>query len=303
MFGRVIVLGFGVAGQMSAATELDFQPLPVTGKLKSAAVAEASGLAVSQTRSGFLWIVNDSGAGPELHLADTDGTDRGRIVVKGAVNTDWEDLASFKLDGKSYLLIADAGDNESKRQNCTLYVVREPQLPDDGKSLSGTVEIEWRIDFTFEGGARDCEAVAVDPEAGKILLLSKRTKPPELYDLPLRPSKKAGEVRIARRLGPTEVNAPAPRLIPFADQPTGMAINADRTVAAVVTYYGVFLFPRKAAESWKEAFARKAAVFKPHHLPQAESVAFSRDSKMLFVVSEGAGSPIQSFKLTEAGGQ
>lgn len=299
MIGRCFI--FGIAGLAMASAEPALEPLPVTARLKSAAVNEASGLAASTVRPDFLWLLNDSGAGPELHLVGTDGTDRGKIVVKDAVNADWEDLASFRLDGKSYLLIADAGDNESKRQKCTLYVVREPQLPENEKSLSGTVEIEWRIDFTFEGGARDCEAVAVDPEAGKILLLSKRTKPPELYDLPLRPSKKTGEVRIARRLGPTEVNAPAPQLIPFADQPTGMAINADRSMAAVVTYYGVFLFPRKAEESWKEAFARKAAIFKPHHLLQAESVAFSRDGRTLFVVSEGAGSPIQSFKVTEAG--
>ena len=80
-------------------------------KLTSLAVTEASGLAASPSKEGFLWMVNDSGGTPEIHLAQCDGTSRGAVQIEDARNIDWEDLAAFQLDGKPYLLIADTGDN------------------------------------------------------------------------------------------------------------------------------------------------------------------------------------------------
>jgi hypothetical protein len=277
---------------MAGAAEpaVDFQPLAEKPKIQSPAVSEASGVAVSPTNPDFLWIVNDSGAAPEIHLTGTDGSNRGKVILKDSANIDWEDLASFKLDGKSYLLVADAGDNQGARESCTFYVVREPELPAAGKSLDLTLKPAWRIDFRYEGGPRDCEAAAVDSAAGKIVFLSKRTKPPELYELPLR-APKAAAVQVAHKIGQTEVKAPV--TLPFFDQPTGMDISADGSQAAVVTYYGVFIFPRGPKETWSEAFAKKGTLLAPHQLPQAESVAFSRDGKTLFVISEGVGSPIQ----------
>jgi hypothetical protein len=40
-------------------------------------------------------------------------------------------------------------------------------------------------DFVYPNGAQDSEAIAVDPQREEILVLSKRTKPPQLYRLPL----------------------------------------------------------------------------------------------------------------------
>jgi hypothetical protein len=54
----------------------------------------------------------------------------------------------------------------------------------------------------------------------------------------------------------------------------------------------VFLFRRAGEESWAEAFAKKPEALAPHRLQQAESVAFSRDGKSIFTVSEKANSPL-----------
>lgn len=288
----------GLAATVSSLAMADepavkFLPVKETVKIQSPAVTEASGIAVSPTDPDFLWIVNDSGAGPEIQLAGLDGLNRGKVTLKGAANIDWEDLASFKLDGKPYLLVADTGDNGARRDTCVFYIVREPKLPAAGQTLDVTLTPAWRIDFRYEQGPRDCEAVSVDAAAEKIVFLSKRTKPPELYELPLRAPKKAG-VAVASVAGHTEVKSPVP--LPFADQPTGLDISADGSLAAVVTYYGVFLFPRAAKETWADAFARKAAPPAPHQMPQTESIAFARDGKTLFVVSEGKASPIKRFQ-------
>ena len=36
--------------------------------------------------------------------------DHGSVNLRGAINEDWEDLASFKFNGRPLLLIADVGD-------------------------------------------------------------------------------------------------------------------------------------------------------------------------------------------------
>ena len=266
---------------------------PDPARLRSPAISEASGLAVSPTDAGFLWLVNDSGGTSEVHLVTTDGTPRGSVTIHAA-NRDWEDLAAFMWNGEPHLLIADVGDNGSTRERVTLHVVREPVLPAAGKSLAGKVATAWKIEFTFEDGPRDCEAVAVDAAAGRILLISKRTEPPVVYELPLRP----GKHPVARRIGTTATLGPGSNL-PFGRQPTGMDISPDNRLAAVITYLGVFLFKRSPEQTWTQAFGEPPDFLGPHGLKQAESVAFSSDGRTIFAVSEKGNSPIIRYVAVE----
>jgi hypothetical protein len=259
------------------------------------AIREASGLAVSRHDPEFLWVINDSGADAGIHLIKSDGASRGMVTLKNARNVDWEDLASFTMNGKSFLLVADTGDNEAKRDICTLYILREPAIPATGETLKATVSAAWSIRFRYEGGPRDCESVAVDAVAKKILLLSKRTDPPELHELPLLPTKENGTL-VTRKIGTSRVAAPIDSMIPFRNQPTAMDISADGSLAAVLTYYGVFVFPKKPGEEWSEAMARKPVTFDPHGLAQAESIAVSEDNNTIFVISEGRKSPIVRYR-------
>jgi hypothetical protein len=273
-----------------------FQPSEKpAGILGSSAIKEASGLAASSRDRGFLWVINDSGSKPELHLIETKGRYRGKTTLSGARNVDWEDLASFQSGGKSYLLAADTGDNESKRDSCTLYVLNEPELPAGDKMLDFQSRVQWQIRFRYEDGPRDCESVAVDAASGKILLLSKRTEVPYVYELPLKPDD-GSKVLTARRIGKTSVQAPTGNRIPFASQPTGFDLTPDASMAAVVTYYGVFVFPRKPGEGWETAFSRDPIPLGPHKLPQAEAIAFSKDGSTIFTISEGSGTPIIRFQ-------
>jgi hypothetical protein len=289
-----MIAGAAVAA-LSISNAGDFIMIKERPLIQSPDVTEASGLAASPSRPGFLWVINDSGGTSEIHLMDETGSDCGKVAVSNAKNIDWEDLASFTLNGQPYLLVADTGDNGSVRKKCTLHILREPKLPPAGQKLSGKVAAEWHIDFTYEGGPRDCESAAVDVAAGKIILISKRTTPPEVYELPLRAPNKRGDI-LANKVGTVLVDSPAGTLLPFASQPVGFDINEDRSMAAVVTYYGVFLFSRKEDESWKDAFSRKPISLGPHEIGQAESVAFSKDGKSIFVTAEGKKAPVVRYR-------
>lgn len=289
MIARLAVLCWAVVAAQAEDVGPSLIRQEPVASLQSPAVAEASGVAVSPVRADRLWLINDSGSAAELHRAGTDGSALGKVAVPGVKNTDWEDLSSFILGGKPYLLIADTGDNASGRPECQLHVVAEP------KETAKEAAVAWTIRFTYDDGPRDCESVAVDEKAGKILLVSKRTSPPFLYELPLKPAGK--DPVVAKKIGKIDDPLATGGLpIPYGTQPTGLAVSPDGKRAAVVTYARVFLFTRAGGESWGAAFARRPAVLDPHRLRQAEAIGFSRDGSELFAVSEGGKSPVVRYR-------
>lgn len=261
-------------------------------KVEGRAVNEASGVAVSLLNESHLWAINDSGGTTELHRFDTLGKDLGSVSIHGVRNIDWEDMASFRLDGDPYLLVADIGDNAGNRQDLVIYVVPEPTAVDK------SVKPSWTIRFQFEDGAQDCESVAVDEKAEKIILISKRTKPPLLYELPLKPADR--EIQTARKIG--KIAHVLPKGIspnPYGSQPTGFDISSDGSRALVLTYVSTFIFPRAKGETWADTFAKKPVSLGPHFLRQAESGAFSRDGKSIYLTSEGIGQPLIRYQIDE----
>jgi len=255
---------------------------------------EASGLAASHRTSGLVWTHNDSGGVPVLFGLDAaTGALRGRVRIAGVTNTDWEDVDSFTLDGRHWLLIADTGDNHARRPRVVLHVIEEPaaEALDAGGEL--TVIPAYSIHFVYEHGARDCEAVAVDPRERTVWLLTKRDTPARLYRLPLQAATAAlpatarftGNVPHLRQPDALQrlVQAPLGALI---GMPTAMAFAPDGSAAAVVLYGDMLLFPRRPGETWAEALAREPVKLPPHKLPQAEAVTFSADGRHLYVCSE-----------------
>jgi hypothetical protein len=65
-----------------------------------------------------------------------------------------------------------------------------------------------------------------------------------------------------------------------------MDISDDGRMAAIVSYFGVFVFPRSAKEGWADALGKAPVILMPHGMAQAESVAFTADGRGLRVVSE-----------------
>jgi hypothetical protein len=276
----------------------DAGPSTVVGRLENAKINEASGIARSQRYPGVFWVINDDGPSV-LYAIDSSGKHRGRVKIKDASNKDWEDLASFTLDGIPYLIAADIGDNNGKRKDVRIYVIEEPEAGDE------KVDYAWRIEFTYPEGPRDAESVAVDIENRRILVLTKRDVPAVLYSLLLQPETKK---RIdAERLGVVNsLPQPSKSDLEFASrqnswhwQPTAMDISNDNTQAVVLTYGGVFLYRRDAGEDWFDAMQRRPVVISRTRNRQAESVAFSEDGDSVYITIEKKHGPI--FRLPTTG--
>jgi hypothetical protein len=261
----------------------------VVGKLANQQISEASGLASSGLYAGALWVINDGGNDPLLYAIGIDGSDLGSFRVEGANNDDWEALASFRLQDTAYLLIADVGDNWEQRKICTLYVVEEPVITAAGLGDEPAARIAWQIDFTYEDGPRDCEAVAVDTAGLRVLLLTKRVVSPVLYELPLKPAD-PGATALASRL--TNLH--------HFSWPTAMDIAPDGLSAVVLTYDNVYLFTRSQKEDWAAAFNKKPRPLNFNPLSQQEAICFGFYGKSLYVTSEQISAPLVRIDLETA---
>jgi hypothetical protein len=281
------------ADRFAAPVPTSYRTVFGIGHLGASDLTEASGLAASRRTDGLLWAVNDSGNAPELYALGSRGEDRGSVGVLGVKNTDWEDLAAFTWQGKAYLLVADVGDNRAVRPQVQLHVVPEPLPGDDGR-FSGTITPAWSISLQFEDGPRDCEGVAVDEQQGQVLLLSKRTSPPVLYRLPLRPAR-SDQMQIARRVVEIK-NIPSPDRNDLAhvfgryrSWPTAFDIRADGRAAVILTYKNAYLYLRQGGESWRKALTRRPQIIAlpdDERLPQREAICFDGEDGLL-VTSEG----------------
>lgn len=248
-------------------------------QISDSRVSEISGIAPSRQVDNFFWVINDSGDDARLYAINASGIIVAEVKVRDADNIDWEDLASFKMDGESYLLIADVGNNVDPRDVFSLYLVKEPDIQD------GKVDWQRRIDFRYSDGSPDCESVAVDAVNKKILLLSKRDVPPVLYELDLladsgiNTAKRVGEVTTIPQ--PTE-DEKKKYLDQFHAQPTALDILPDASKIAILTYRRLFIYDHKLNESYLVSLNRSdRALIEYPALEQAEAMCFYGESVLI----------------------
>ncbi|MBP8098725.1 MAG: hypothetical protein KAY03_05350 [Arenimonas sp.] len=269
------------------------------GMLTHPDLEEVSGLAASRAHPGLYWAQNDGGNGSKLVAIKGNGSHVATLEVIGAENVDWEDIDSFDLDGKHYLLAADTGDNGGIRKQLTLYVIEEPARLRDGDK----VRPAWTIEFRWPDGARDCEATAVDAANGEVLLISKKRVPPELFRLPLRPGDGLQTARLVTTLNgiaqPTEGQLKKdPAYGRYRSQISGADLSPNGRVLAVLNYHSIHLYARAPGQDWPRAMASRPGVLALPWLPQAEGITFSLDGRRLLVGSEHQPTPLLEYRVT-----
>jgi hypothetical protein len=270
------------------------KPLPVVqyGKgrllclLANKKITESSGIAASRRTAGVFWTHNDSGDKPNLYAFDLRGRDLGTWQIQGIASRDWEDMASFSLGGKPWLLVADTGDNDQKCKTPMLHVIPEPRADPNRPVASpqnpragGQVGAAMTIAFLYDDGCQDCEAVGVDATSRTILLISKRGKR-TVYELPL-PQKSPARPLTAKSIATLDLG-----------MVTAMDISPDGLRAVVATYGDLTEYARGPGESWAVAFGRPGRTIAAPGRQQGESVCYGPDGKTLYLTSEGSPCPL-----------
>jgi hypothetical protein len=225
----------------------------------------------------------------------------GEVLLAGAVNRDWEDMASFLIGGRPRIIVADCGDNNAVRDDCRLFILEEPEPPGPGGKAEA--KVSEVIPFSYEDGPRDCEGVAVDVGARLVLLLSKRASPPVLYGLRL-PDRPQTPPSIARRIVAV-TGIPPPdeydyRLsgdsASFTMQPTALDIAPNGRTALVMNYKDAYIFPRSGGEDWSTAMAEKPLRVPLPQVKGKEAACFAANGRDIYFTCEGPRPPL--FRLS-----
>ncbi len=272
---------------VSIGSSLKAEDVVQSGIIENEEIIEASGLAASTLNDTLLWILNDSGNDACLYAVGVDGSDLGKITIGRVNNYDWEDLVSFRWNDTSFLLIADVGDNNARREFCRLYFIVEPSINENG-FFDQTVDVYQQFEFTYETGPCDCEAVAVDPVQEKIFLLSKNQINSKLFELPLTYS--AEPPMIARQIATAS----------SISNVTAMDISSYNLISAVMNYQNIFLFYRQYQESWRDVFRIEPVVIRMPSLPGAEAACFNKNGTSVYFTSERVHQPLYRLDIINA---
>lgn len=265
------------------AAERDWDKLTLLTKLDDKEIDESSGVAPSHLRPGIFYTHNDSGDKPRFFSFDDKGHVTGSYSVPNAEATDWEDMASASIGGKSYLYFGDIGDNNEKRKSITVYRVPEPS-PGAVPTAPDQVLV-----LNYPDGPHNAETLMVHPTAGDIYIVTKTSKGPSLvFKLP-NPAN-SGRFDLAK-IGEIQTGGP----IDATKLTTGGDISPDGKHVVVRGYLGAWEFDAPARfDDWVKS---KPRAIQTNVEPQGEAICYSTDGKSLITTSEGQPCQVSIGKL------
>ncbi|MBB6460439.1 T9SS type A sorting domain-containing protein [Flammeovirga kamogawensis] len=266
--------------------DINYKTPTTLGTISDPLINEASGLAISYSTNDAFWLHNDSGDGPNLWLINKSGDVLNHGIVKqkngnNASSRDWEDIASFEKDGKSYLIIGNFGDNPVNKTEYYLYILEEPEYNAQSTN-DNAYEILKTITYQYENGSQNCESIGVDVENEQIILVSKSSVGGNkiVYELPL-------------SVTSDDITTTAKIIGQFPmDGTTAMDISNDGQHAIVLTYKDAYEFTRYEGATWEDAFKRAPRQITMPVRNGGEAIAYGKNAIDLYLVREGKSSPV-----------
>jgi hypothetical protein len=235
----------------------------LVSRITDARITESSGLAVSTKHDDLAYTINDSGnASTVFAIRISTGKVIGTTTLRNDTWTLLDTEAMALRDGT--LWVADTGDNFQGRSDAALYALDEPG---PGDHVVGPK----RYPVTFEAGPQNVEAIAVPPDSGRILLLSKVAAGGLVHQLPRKLRENA-----PNRATPTSRATPA-----FT---TDATYSEDGRRVLVRNY---LVAQVRDAETWD--------LVRTDTLPNqqlGESIALEPKDRSYLVGSEGVGSTL-----------
>lgn len=269
---------------------------------------ELSGMACPTlpANAGKAWIVSDSPANMLAAISLTDASNQGVWTLQGvsiSSPADWEEVATARIGGVSYIYVCDIGDNPSTRSTFNIHRCIEPQITgSDGTILSADIHT---IVCAFPGGGsapthKDAEAVIVDPDTGDIYVITKREAIPGVYRLAHQASYSGTQT--LEYLGKMW-DVPDITTVPLgatACNVVGATISSDGKEILVKNYDAIYYFarPDKSVSIYTALTQTPVQVSyvgggsvspkksHPQAEPQGEAICFSYDNNDYFTASE-----------------
>lgn len=253
--------------------------LRISGMMDRRAVPECSALVASRREPRLFWALSDSGAAPRLVPVRSNGlnarADGGGVTLTGAVNLDWEAMAT---DDAGNLIVADVGNNLSRRRELHLYVVPEPASSSPASLPARRVVFSWpdQAQYPDPEQRHDCEAVFW--HRGRLHLLTKHRRDTLTHvwraELPT-----TGDRAYLTQVGAFDIRGMV----------TDAAVSPDGRRLAVLTYRMLWVFDLTSpSENPLAGPAHARALAAPVAQWQIEGCAWIDDATLLLGSEEGA---------------
>ena len=261
----ILAILFGLFANLS--------PAPITNPVSASELDECSGIAHGRLNPDLLYAHNDSGGSPTVFVLNLEGMLKHKLILQGVRNRDWEDIAvgPGPEEGKPYIFVGEIGDNNGRYEHVAIYRFPEPSLTGADSVLSVSAFDTLRIEY--EDGARDAEALMVDPRTKDIYLISKREA-------------EVGVYKVAFPQSTTELN----RAIKIATLPYNWVTAADISPKGdrilVKTYTNVYRYKRGKRQSIAQALSRNPKALAYTLEPQGEAICFDLKGKGRLTLSE-----------------
>lgn len=250
------------------------------GIIKEKSLNEISGIAASQVTKDIFWIHNDSGNKNYIYAINDKAELVGTFKLDGIKNRDWEDIAvASGPKGKSYIYVADIGDNKAVHLNKYIYRFSEPLIFSKYHKKIRTIKKIDKITFQYPDGIRDAETIMVDPIKKDIYIISKREDSVHVYLLPYPQStKKIIKPTFIGKLNISKV--------------VGGDISSNGNMIIIKNYTKIFFWKKEKNELLQDIFKREPEEL-PYMLePQGEGICWSTNENGYYTISE------KKFKIT-----
>ena len=233
---------------------------------------EASGLVESIANPKHFWTLNDSGNPAEVFLIDQKANTKLVCKLADIENRDFEDIAmgAGPEAGKSYVYVADIGDNLEKFETKFIYRFEEPILSDDQSELLIT-QFDT-IQIRLPDKIRDTETILIDPNTSDLYLISKREDSVRLYLVPFPFDK---EIMTAQFL----VKLPFHKIV-------AGSISKDGSEVLLKDYEQVYYWKNSNGLSLPQLLQTTPEVLAYDREPQGESICWDRDGSGFYTLSE-----------------
>ena len=264
----------------------NFGPRISMGQLENDDIDEASGLASSYKNQGILWTHNDSGGENRIFAIDTNGISRGTFYLNGIENRDWEDITigAGPIEDKSYIYIADIGDNSAQYEIKYIYRIEEPTVSIDQTNSDIIIQSVSTIAFTYPDNNRDAETIMIDPTTKDLYILGKRDTKTRLYRL----SYPQNTSSVFQAELAAELKFP---LDPEEDTPqnylTSGGISLDGSEIIVKSYSNIYYWFRETGKTISETMAITPEIITYSTEPQGEALCWKNyDDNGYYTLSE-----------------
>ncbi|MFB6455407.1 hypothetical protein ACE38W_09070 [Chitinophaga sp. Hz27] len=138
---------------------------------------ELSGIAASQVNKGVLYVHDDYNGNKTVVITNANGDDLGQIIVDNISTRNMEDISvgPGPVVGKSYIYIADIGDNNAGRASIAVYRFEEPVITNADANTKIHITAVDKLELKYPQTAVNAETLLVDPLTKDIYIASKQS--------------------------------------------------------------------------------------------------------------------------------